>query len=218
MILYNTMFAEYIQGAEGGLLRAHSAPDTERLKALETIDPALSFLAMSSATYVPATTENPFHYGLDTEVYTHASSPLRRYADLHNQRVFKEIYHGSISRQPSEQGLISELNQKAKDAKKYERDYDFLKAVFSTDNKILAGTVVGLKQKDSVIRIEVWVPAWKRIIKISLAGIFVDDRATVISRDEKSNHTLQVGQSVNMAFSFDSTKCKWKERMIYRLL
>jgi exoribonuclease R len=218
MILYNTMFAEYIQGAEGGLLRAHSAPDADRLIVLKAIDPALSFLAMSSATYVPATTENPFHYGLDTEVYTHASSPLRRYADLHNQRVFKEIYHGSISRQPSDHSLISELNQKAKDAKKYERDYDFLKAVFNTDNKILAGTVVGLKQKDSVVRIEVWVPAWKRIIKMSLAGTLADSIASVVSRDEKSSHTLAVGQNVNLAFSFDSTKCKWKERMIYRLL
>ena len=218
MILYNTIFAEYIQGAEGGLLRAHSAPDAERLNVLKAIDPALGFLAMSSATYVPATTENPLHYGLDAEVYTHASSPLRRYADLHNQRVFKEIYHGSISRQPFDEALVTELNQKAKDAKKYERDYDFLKAVFSTDNKILAGTVVGLKQKDSVVRIEVWVPAWKRIIKMSLAGILAESIASVVSRDEKSSHTLAVGQTINLAFSFDSTKCKWKERMIYRLL
>ena len=218
MILYNTMFAEYIQGAEGGLLRAHSGPDATRLKALEAIDPALSFLAMSSATYVPATTENPLHYGLDAEVYTHASSPLRRYADLHNQRIFKEIYHDTLSRQPFDEALVEALNKKAKDAKKYERDFDFLKAIFSENTSVIAGKVVGLKQKDSNIKIEVWLPTWKRIIKVSLAGSFVDDRATVTTRDEKSNHTLQVGQSVNMAFSFDSTKCKWKERMIYRLL
>jgi exoribonuclease R len=220
MILYNTMFAEYIQGSEGGLLRAHSAPDANRMKKLEVIDPALRFLAMSSATYVPATTENPVHYGLDAEVYTHASSPLRRYADLHNQRVFKEIYHDSISRQPFDEALVTELNKKAKDAKKYERDYDFLKAIFTeSDSKVLAGKVVGLKQKDSFVRIEIWVPAWKRIIKISLAGILnADAEASVQSRDEKSSHTLAIGQAVNLAFSFDSTKCKWKERMIYRLL
>ena len=119
---------------------------------------------------------------------------------------------------PIYEALVEALNKKAKDAKKYERDFDFLKAIFSENTSVIAGKVVGLKQKDSNIKIEVWLPTWKRIIKVSLAGSFVDDRATVTTRDEKSNHTLQVGQSVNMAFSFDSTKCKWKERMIYRLL
>ena len=221
MILYNTMFAEYIQGSAGGLLRAHSAPDFKRQQELEAIDPALSFLAMSSATYVPATTENPLHYGLEADVYTHASSPLRRYADLHNQRIFKEIYHGT-SAQPLSNDLIVELNQKAKDAKKYERDYDFLNAVFNTDSKTLEGKVTSLKQKESFVRIEVWVPVWKRIIKISLAGnlVLLEGRATatVMSRDEKSTHTLTEGQGVTMVFSYDSTKCKWKERMIFRLL
>lgn len=221
MIFYNTEFAHYIRGSAGGILRAHSGPDIQRQQMLEAIDPALKFLAMSSATYVPATEKKTTHYGLDAEVYTHASSPLRRYADLHNQRVFKEIYDGTDQR-PASPNLLETLNQKAKDAKKYERDYGFLQAFYglSNNNKVIGGLVLSLKQKDTIIRIEVWVPAWKRIIKVDYKGSLneTNDVATVVSRDEKSHHSITMGQHIELAFSYDSSKSKWKERMVYRLL
>jgi exoribonuclease R len=218
MIFYNTEFAWYIRNSAGGLLRAHSGPDIQKQQMLEAIDPELKFLAMSSATYVPATEEKAEHYGLDTSVYTHASSPLRRYADLHNQRIFKEIYHGTEQR-PADHQLLETLNQKAKDAKKYERDYGFLQAIFETNSKVISGKVIGLKQKNTIVRIEMWIPAWKRILKISLDGNLVSDKsAEVLSRDEKSAHTIQLAQSLELAFSYDSTKCNWKERMIFRII
>ena len=219
MIFYNTEFAQYIRGSAGGILRAHKGPDIQRQQMLEAIDPTLKFLAMSSATYVPATEEEPTHYGLDAEVYTHASSPLRRYADLHNQRIFKEIYYG-IDQRPASPSLLETLNQKAKDAKKYERDFGFLQAFFSSSSRVIAGIVVGLKQKNTIVRIEIWVPIWKRIIKVGYNGTIneTNDVATVMSRDEKSNHSVTVGQHIELAFSYDSSKSKWKERMVYRLL
>jgi len=218
MIFYNMKFAQYIHGT-AGVLRAHEGPDHVKQQKLEAIDPSLKFLAMSSAVYVPATTENPKHYGLDTNLYTHATSPLRRYADLHNQRIFKEIYHNTSRRQADSQ-LLDTLNQAAKNAKKYERDYGFLKAFFSSDSKIIQGLTVGLKQKDTSVRIEIWIPEWKRLIKVSYAGYLneTEDVAQVISRDEKSRHTVSMGQPLELAISYDSSKTYWKERMIYRLL
>ena len=220
MIFYNTEFAQYIRGSSG-LLRAHKEADLEKQKMLEAIDPALKFLAMSSAIYVPATSENARHHGLDTDFYTHASSPLRRYADLHNQRVFKEIFHNKEQRFHTTE-LLETLNQKAKDAKKYERDYGFLQAIFSTNTKEITGKVIGLKQKNSIVQIEMWMPAWKRLVKISLAGNLMSDgyeeSAELISRDEKSLYSVTVGQTLNLAFSYDSTKCHWKERMVFRII
>jgi hypothetical protein len=117
---------------------------------------------MSSAVYIPVTAKDTRHHGLNAEVYTHASSPLRRYADLHNQRIFKEIYHAKQYR-PEDTELLETLNQKAKDAKKYERDYGFLQAIFDTSTNVISGKVIGLKQKNSIVRIEMWIPAWKRM-------------------------------------------------------
>jgi exoribonuclease R len=218
MIFYNTEFAHYIQGSAGGLLRAHKEADLQKQEMLEAIDPALKFLAMSSAVYIPATAKDTRHHGLEAEVYTHASSPLRRYADLHNQRIFKEIYYTKQHR-PEDTELLEILNQKAKDAKKYERDYGFLQAIFDTSTKVIGGKVISLKQKNSIVRIEMWIPAWKRILKVSLAGNLVSDTAAeVLSRDEKSAHSITVGQTLDLAFSYDSTKCHWKERMIFRII
>ena len=218
MIFYNTEFAHYIQGSAGGLLRAHKEADLQKQEMLEAIDPTLKFLAMSSAVYIPATAKDTRHHGLDAEVYTHASSPLRRYADLHNQRIFKELYHTKQHR-PEDTQLLEILNQKAKDAKKYERDYGFLQAIFDTSTKVISGKVISLKQKNSIVRIEMWIPVWKRILKISLAGNLVSDKlAEVLSRDEKSAHSITVGQTLELAFSYDSTKCHWKERMIFRII
>ena len=219
MIFYNTEFAHYIRGSAGGFLRAHKGPDLKKQEMLEAIDPDLKFLAMSSAVYVPTTAENASHHGLNTDFYTHASSPLRRYADLHNQRIFKEIYHGTHKR-PANSHMLETLNQKAKDAKKYERDFGFLQAFFSSSNKVIAGTVVDLKQKDTNVRIEIWIPEWKRMIKVTYAGTVneTNDAALVTSRDEKTTHTITTKQKVELAFSYDSSKSYWKERMVYRLL
>ena len=218
MIFYNTEFAYYINHTSGGLLRAHKEADRQKQQMLEAIDPDLKFLAMSSAVYIPATAKETRHHGLNTDVYTHASSPLRRYADLHNQRIFKELYYSTHNR-PEDPELLETLNQKAKDAKKYERDYGFLQAIFETNSKVISGKVIGLKQKNTIVRIEMWIPAWKRILKISLAGNLVSDTAAeVLSRDEKSAHTILLAQSLELAFSYDSTKCHWKERMIFRII
>ena len=219
MIFYNTEFAHYIYGSPAGILRAHKGPDLKKQEMLEAIDPDLKFLAMSSAVYVLATTENARHHGLDADFYTHASSPLRRYADLHNQRVFKEIYHEKQER-PAEKELLETLNQLAKHAKKYERDFGFLQAFFSSESKVIAGTIVDIKQKDTTVRIEIWIPEWKRIIKVSYAGTVNEtkDGALVTSRDEKTTHTIAIKQNVELAFSYDSSRPYWKERMVYRLL
>ena len=125
-----------------------------------------------------------------------------------------------MERRPRTSELLETLNQKAKDAKKYERDFGFLQAFFSSDSKVIAGTIVDLKQKDTIVRIEIWIPEWKRIIKVSYAGTVneTNDVAIVTSRDEKTTHTVAVKQKVELAFSYDSSKAYWKERMVYRLL
>ena len=116
--------------------------------------------------------------------------------------------------------MLETLNQKAKDAKKYERDFGFLQAFFSSSNKVIAGTLVDLKQKDTNVRIEIWIPEWKRMIKATYAGTVneTNDAALVTSRDEKTTHTITTKQKVELAFSYDSSKSYWKERMVYRLL
>jgi ribonuclease R len=82
MILYNTEAGKQLKTMKQGIVRRHSAPDRERLQAYRDHVPELEMLAFSSAEYCLAEEEDTRHYGLDSDHYAHASSPIRRYADL----------------------------------------------------------------------------------------------------------------------------------------
>jgi exoribonuclease R len=80
---------------------------------------ALAVLANKSAQYCPANDPEPIHYGLKANIYCHASSPIRRYADLVNQRVLKAALIGqNLDVQPD----VRWMNERQTDLKRYERD------------------------------------------------------------------------------------------------
>lgn len=87
MIDYNRRAAEVLAAHSVGLLRAHTGVtnDTYTQLAKTTGIAELAFLGSEAGRYVDST-EGLAHAGLGLSCYTHASSPLRRYADLANQR------------------------------------------------------------------------------------------------------------------------------------
>jgi len=151
MILYNTKAGEMLKHLGKGILRAHTQPQVDKLADWTAIDPELAFMAYESAKFVD-TSQDAFHYGLKTSSYAYASSPIRRYCDLVNQRVLKGI---DIS-QPN----IEELNRRQKQAKAFSRDLFFMTELKGSD--VATGTVVS--SFDTYFK--VYVPAWKRIVKV----------------------------------------------------
>ena len=180
MILYNTKAAETLKQKGHGVLRAHSEPQREKL-AEWTAFPELAFMAYESATFVDAS-QDAFHYGLNT-VYAYASSPIRRYCDLVNQRVLKGIKINPPN--------IDELNRRQKQAKKFSRDLFFMTELKGSD---VAATVVSISD-DSC---KVYVPAWKRIVKVK---------------------SLQapVKTQVQLTWYHDMKSPNWKERIVFAL-
>jgi exoribonuclease R len=150
MILYNTKAGEALKQKGKGILRAHSKPQMDKL-AQWTAFPELAFMAYESAKFVPATTES-FHYGLNSSNYAYASSPIRRYCDLVNQRVLK----GFEINLPN----IDDLNRRQKQAKAFSRDLFFMTELKGSE--VTTGTVVSVH--DTYFK--VYVPAWKRVIKV----------------------------------------------------
>jgi exoribonuclease R len=212
MKFYNTEAAKLIQKAKTGLLRSHSPPDAAKLEIYTRVDPMLKFLAYSSATYVPATDPNPVHWGLSTSVYCHASSPIRRYADLVNQRVIKALLNQAPLPQPVDP---KNMNRVAKEAKRHDRDLFFIQALKKERTGQIAGKILTIKPVDENLKISVYVPDWRLVIKLTYKSGSEPD--TVVSKDEQTVKTIGVGQSVIVQYHADFTARKWKKRMVFRL-
>jgi exoribonuclease R len=199
MIRYNAAAARVLKNAgRGGVLRVQPPATTEKVAAWPR---ALQHLAAEAAVYVGANEEEAAtgHTGLGLAAYTHASSPLRRYADLINQRALmsrKEADH-----LPDRQGQADDtkeiepantehLNALAKANKRWSRDMTFLTHV--TPGRVFHVDVVFVTAE------KVWVPAWQRLLRL--------------------RHTPAVaaepGTAGQIAVYCDPTRRNWKQRVL----
>ena len=163
MIRYNSAAAARLKEAAAGLLRTQAPADASAAANWVAIDPALVRLAHEAARYEPAagegagTGENQGHAGLGLTAYTHASSPLRRYADLVNQRVLKALIQGEPL-SPTDSQLAIDLTERQRMNRRWTRDITFLEYV--TPGKVHTIDVIWVDQE------RVWVPTWQRLLRI----------------------------------------------------
>jgi len=185
MLFYNKEAAKILHKELVGVLRRHSPPDMERLKVLESIGTVPSYLAYSSGEYCEAAARDTTHWGLSTEAYCHASSPIRRWADCVNQACLLNILFERFIELPAPD--ISHLNLMAKRLKKYERDLLFVRVLMNGTIKEFTGVVVETGR--------VWIEAWKQIVRV------------------KDCESLP-GTSVCVKIFFDAGQRNWKKRMV----
>ena len=191
MILYNQKAGELLKARGLGILRSHSAPAAEELAQLVAIDPSFGILAYESATFCLPTEESK-HFGLAADAYAYASSPIRRYCDLVNQRALKGIASSQ------DQDLVTHLNRRQKQAKAFSRDFFFMTEL--SKSKDVEGTVINSSEGKGKGKVKIYVPFWKRTIKVRLLD---------------SNPA--VGTKVSIEWYDDRSKPNWKERIVFRI-
>lgn len=147
MIEYNLWMARQLPST--GLLRYHKEPKQELLERYTRICPAASRLAESSAVYAPMESQQ-LHWGMGLQLYTHMTSPIRRWADVHNQCAL--LGHSLTTDVPY-------LNLIGKRAKKHDRELFFLDQLKTPSEMPLSGTVLEHGK--------VWVDLWKRTVRIN---------------------------------------------------
>lgn len=196
MIRYNSAVARVLKAASVGILRTQSPADAAAVATWTAIDPALARLAQEAATYQPATTDNEHqgHASLGLPAYCHASSPLRRYADLFNQRALKAL----LTAQPQTPNTVIDtnaiadhLNERTCAERRWTRDLTFLEHV--TPGRVHTIDVLWVSTD------RVWVPAWGRLLRI---------RHTV---DEPAPPPGSRGQ---ICIFCDPTKRNWRQRIL----
>jgi len=173
---------------------------------------------MSAAEYCLADEPLAHHWGIGEGVYCHATSPIRRYADLMNQRILKQLIRGNKDIMVTV--LCSELNKAAKVAKGYERDRQFLKCLLGTGERTFGGRILDLEaQEDGKCVIRIWVDAWGRTVKtrMRLLGLCEGGIARVCSADETDTFELREGQEIEFDCAMNLAGRRWKDRLVIQI-
>jgi len=199
MLTYNLETAKLLRSHKQGILRKHASADLEQLALYQSWGgDALASLANHSAEYCSANDDSPIHYGLSAQVYCHASSPIRRYADLVNQRILKAIINGSESTEY--EISIPWLNQRQKAMKRFERDSFFLDQL-DLPNRIITGRILSVDHSlDPNTRYKVWIPAWKRVISWKTTEIY----------------NISPGSEIQLTYYANRSARYWKEKILFR--
>jgi exoribonuclease R len=212
MIFYNNEAGKLLKSVGTGILRRHNMPDMEKLVEYKDNIPELEKLAFSSAEYCLADEDNTCHFGLNSEHYCHSTSPIRRYADLVNQRILKLI----INKQPINYIVPQatyDMNLREKAIKNYGRNIEFLNAIKNGRTEF-KGIIVETKIKDILMKVKIYIPEWKRIIS---THYLYNGENTVLSRDEKKAIDITKFREVVVRCAFNSNIRKWKDRVIINI-
>lgn len=234
MKFYNKEAGKIIKKYESGILRRHSPPNIDKLnKYSKIIDSDISHLAYSAAEYTLITSQSinndTFHFGLNTSEYAHASSPIRRYADLINQRVLKLYikYKDDLSKKENYIVPISmlDINTRAKYNKSFDRDLQYLREITS-GRKLFNAIILDISDyqndqndQSNKKKIRLYVKDLKRIINLKYK-IYSEENSSiykVLSADESEIIELYEGKSVLIKCAYDPNSRNWKDRCIFEL-
>jgi exoribonuclease R len=213
MIFYNKEAGKLLQGRGVGILRAHDAPDFTRLESLKAVHKDLEMFAYSSATYVSGAVPAQ-HWGLGTDGYAHASSPLRRYADLYNQRCI----HAILKNQPVDPvkpAALRTLNRLQKNAKAFDRDSFFLTALYENRWRPVHATIVELQQEKQCVVL--YVPTWNRLIRVKATLTLDGDRVILESKDATKKFGVHIGKEVLLAYHIQFEQARWKDKILFSI-
>lgn len=213
MVFYNKEAGKKLRDAGIGILRRHEVAEQGRVERYRDHLPEWKFLAMSSAEYVLAEEKDTYHSGLGTDTYAHTTSPIRRYADLVNQRALKGLIRGAES---SLYFIVpvtmTDMNRREKTIRQFERDMAFLQAIQRGDTRTKA-MIINVEETDDKkeYRVQFYVPSWKKRI----TGYYrkVGDNL-IITKDETETRLLVEFSEVEVQCSAQWSSRNWKERLI----
>ena len=157
------------------------------------------------------------HFGLESDNYAHTSSPIRRYADLVNQRVLK-LYIRKSQQRHIVPITMYDMNYRTKLNKNYSRDLDFLTAIstISVEGETrFKGIIIDKKiAENGQLKLKIYVPVWKRTVSAKYK--MVNDNI-VLSRDEKREIDVSDFREVELTCAVNINSRNWKERIIINI-
>ena len=197
MLRYNAAAGTVLKDGRVGVLRKQQAAETADIAALQCVSAPL-FLAQRAATYCSPLEADTTHAALGVDAYAHASSPLRRYVDLVNQRALKGILFGNCCGDGD--GVISllvdHMNTRSKANKRFSRDV-FFQSLLS-NNTTDPVEAICIRYSPETKKGKFYVDAWKRCITV------------------KECDAVQFKKYIVYWYA-NQAQIAWKNRMVFRL-
>jgi exoribonuclease R len=215
MLFYNNEAGQILKNKGMGVLRKHSSPNLEKLEKYRSVlSSDLEKLAFSAAEYCLAEESETKHFGLESDNYAHTSSPIRRYADLVNQRVLKLHIRKSQKRHIVPITMY-DMNYRMKLNKNYSRDLDFLNAITVLNENTFKGIIIDKHiQEDEQLKLKIYVPVWKRTVSAKYKMV---NENLVLSRDEKREIDVTEFREIELTCAVNINSRNWKERIIINI-
>lgn len=217
MIAYNRAAAMKLKRAGAGILRRHKGalPSAEILQNLahQTGCADIAWLGQASGEYCTATEESCEHSGLGEALYCHATSPLRRYADLVNQRILL----GLCNTTTSFSHISHHLNLIGKSIRAWERDMWCLQHLRPNEISEANGWILGWKQCGFELNLLIYVPLWKRTVRIAFFSEVQEQISEVYLKplDFKKYWIGKRGDPVQVRAFCNLQKAYWSDRFVF---
>ncbi len=197
MKLYNKEAAKVLLAKGTGVLRAHSGADKDALAAVQLLPSAAQRLAFTAASYcAPGPDATHASIGTAPAHYCHATSPIRRYADLLNQAALKAAIRGQATA-PVEPYAIHQLNRREKMMKRCLTSLATLKAIL--EGPKLVDAVVYQTSSD---KIRLWVEQWNTLVSYR--------------PPKDSSRIFSPGERLQLHYYADMNRPQWRERIVFR--
>jgi len=181
MIHYNTIVAQNFK--ENAIYRNQSIRQ-------EIYPEKLKFLLWESANY---SVISKGHSCLGLNNYTHATSPIRRYADFLVQKIINNNINVCDE-------LIEKLNRLQKLDKKFYRDLVYIESIYNNKERVI--NCILLEDISDKSKINVYVEEWHCQIKINLV----------------INQMVNKFDCVKLEYYIDPHQIQWKKKIIFRMI
>ena len=196
MIFYNKEAGKMLSTAGTGILRRQKDVAAKYVQ----IPGVPEFLFYESAEFCLPTADSVAHHALGLTAYAYASSPIRRYADIINQRAIKALLSKADAHPTQTQALVDDMNRRQKQAKAFQRDLFFMTSI-SKDKATSSIDAIVIYVNPEKRSAKVWAPAWKTTIRVKN-----------ISAD------ITPGHPVSIQWYENRQEARWKDKIVFKIL
>ncbi len=171
------------------------------------LEKVINYTLLRSMKQAKYAVENTGHYGLAFDLYTHFTSPIRRYPDLTVHRMLRDLFTHTMSKKRSQMWTVK-LEEIAKHSSETERNsmdaerdlYKILtaKMLMEKQNIPLQGYISGITGSGLFVEIEDFFIDGFLAFEDIPNDYFYSDTARHIAVGKKTGRTFKIGQKLTI--------------------